>query len=150
VPLSHTPLVWIVRGAKCSGLQLDEEKMRALGCWDDSEDSMNAPTVGMPSIEVSGSPTAQTPNGTEGPASNDIGDKAGKLTFKDRVVQSSTKGKLHDCLAYGQGLPYGSVLSWKIMEYIPFRRMDLRDDGSWKPIRWCVQSFLLNDPHLTD
>ena len=22
------------------------------------------------------------------------------------------------------------------MEYLPFRRMDLRDDGSWKPIRW--------------
>src|SRR5207245_879342 len=25
---------------------------------------------------------------------------------------------------------------WKIMEYLPFRRMDLRPDGSWKPIRW--------------
>ena len=32
----------------------------------------------------------------------------------------------------------GTVAMWKIMEYLPFRRMDLQEDGSWKAIRWYV------------
>jgi hypothetical protein len=59
-----------------------------------------------------------------------------KRRFLEAMYESSTKGLLHDCLAYGNGLPFTSVLSWRIMEYLPFRRMDLQDDGSWKPIRW--------------
>lgn len=43
---------------------------------------------------------------------------------------------IHDSLEYGCGLSKMQVFSWKIMEYMPFRRMDLQADGSWKPIRW--------------
>jgi hypothetical protein len=37
---------------------------------------------------------------------------------------------------FNQGLPHMSVISWRIMEWLPFRRMDLQEDGSWKPICW--------------
>jgi hypothetical protein len=37
---------------------------------------------------------------------------------------------------FNQGLPPLSVISWRIMEWLPFRRMDLQSDGSWKPISW--------------
>jgi uncharacterized protein (DUF2235 family) len=43
---------------------------------------------------------------------------------------------IHDSLEYGQGLGFVAVTAWKIMEYMPFVRMDLKDNGSWEPIRW--------------
>lgn len=43
---------------------------------------------------------------------------------------------IHDSLEYGQGLPWTAVTAWKIMEYMPFVRMDLKSNGSWEPIRW--------------
>ncbi|KAJ5085034.1 hypothetical protein N7532_009805 [Penicillium argentinense] len=56
--------------------------------------------------------------------------------FCEALCRSSTDGRLHDCLKLGNGLPPSSVLSWKLMEWMPFRRMDLQSDGAWKPIRW--------------
>ncbi|CAK7275586.1 hypothetical protein SEPCBS57363_006778 [Sporothrix epigloea] len=53
-----------------------------------------------------------------------------KMMFKAHVAP------VHDSLEYGKGLHFMTVNSWKIMEYMPFRRMDLQADGSWKPIRW--------------
>lgn len=49
---------------------------------------------------------------------------------------SYTNSKIHCCLTFGGGLPYMSTVGWKMMEYLPFRRMDLQQDGSWKPILW--------------
>ena len=54
--------------------------------------------------------------------------------FLQTLFGAATKGVLHDCLEFNNGLPASSVLSWKMMEYLPFRRMDLRPDGSWKAI----------------
>lgn len=54
--------------------------------------------------------------------------------FHQTLFGAATKGVLHDCLKFNNGLGFGSVLSWKMMEYLPFRRMDLRPDGSWKAI----------------
>ena len=54
--------------------------------------------------------------------------------FQQTLFSAATKGVLHDCLQFNNGLPVSSVLSWKMMEYMPFRRMDLRPDGSWKAI----------------
>ena len=54
--------------------------------------------------------------------------------FLQTLSAAATKGVLHDCLQFNNGLSMGSVLSWKMMEYLPFRRMDLRPDGSWKAI----------------
>ncbi len=62
VPLSHIPLVWIVREAQRAGLEFDEEKMEKMGCLDDNV----IPTEqnGMPTIELSGSPGGE--NDTDG------------------------------------------------------------------------------------
>lgn len=122
-PLSHVPLVWIVREARKSGLQFDESKMKALHCWDES---IEVGRDGLPTIELDGGRIRSS-------SSDEFSEKHGQFKKK---LHHATSGKIHDCLMFDQGLPRMSVLNWKIMEWIPFRRMDLRDDGSWKPIRW--------------
>jgi len=52
------------------------------------------------------------------------------------LMSKAHTAPLHDSLSFNRGLPHPSVLAWRVMEYLPFRRMDLRSDGSWKPIRW--------------
>lgn len=54
----------------------------------------------------------------------------------NRLVDAFTKGRIHCCLTFGGGLPPMSTLGWRMMEYLPFRRMDLQPDGSWKAITW--------------
>lgn len=49
---------------------------------------------------------------------------------------ASTRATIHDSLAFKCGTPAAGVLTWRMMEYLPFRRMDLRSDGTWAPIRW--------------
>ena len=56
--------------------------------------------------------------------------------FRRALESAATRGVLHDCLEFNQGLPHTSVMSWRIMEYLPFRRMDLQPDGSWSSISW--------------
>ena len=56
--------------------------------------------------------------------------------FHASLNESATESVIHDCLEIGGGLPLSPVLSWKLMEYLPFRRMDLKKDGSWVAIRW--------------
>jgi hypothetical protein len=56
--------------------------------------------------------------------------------------------RIHDSLEFSSGLGKIQVLSWKFMEYLPFRRMDLQPDGSWKPIRWPLPAGETRDiPH---
>ena len=52
------------------------------------------------------------------------------------LMSSAHTARIHDSLAYGGGLGAIAVSAWKFMEYLPFRRMDLKGDGSWEPIRW--------------
>lgn len=52
------------------------------------------------------------------------------------LERAYTRGKIHDCLCFNNGLTHTGVLGWKVMEYLPFRRMDLQPDGSWKAIIW--------------
>ncbi|KAA8911731.1 hypothetical protein FN846DRAFT_773720 [Sphaerosporella brunnea] len=59
-----------------------------------------------------------------------------KYPPKEFLERSYTRGKIHDCLCFNQGLSTVGVMGWKIMEYLPFRRMDLQPDGSWKAIVW--------------
>jgi len=61
---------------------------------------------------------------------------AGRTPFHEALHLGATRGRLHDCLEIGEGLPTRTVLWWKMMEYLPFRRMDLQPDNSWKSIRW--------------
>lgn len=55
--------------------------------------------------------------------------------FHDMMYKAHN-APIHDSLEYNKGLDKAAVMSWKVMEYMPFRRMDLQADGSWKPIRW--------------
>lgn len=51
------------------------------------------------------------------------------------MINKCYTARIHDSLSFDCGLSKGSVLAWKVMEYLPFRRLDLQD-GEWKPIRW--------------
>ncbi|KAL8907323.1 MAG: hypothetical protein Q9171_005896 [Xanthocarpia ochracea] len=146
--LSHGPLVWIVREAQRAGLNLDREKMMALHCCDVDPRMLDAtfsstnpePDTQVPTFQVT---SPSNPDLFRSPHSEQevpgwhagLEPKPPQMSeFHKRLHHSATKGVLHDCLEFNNGLPPLSVLSWKIMEYMPFRRMDLKPDGSWKAI----------------
>lgn len=56
--------------------------------------------------------------------------------FHRHLQVAGNKGVIHDVLQLNNGLPATSVAAWNMMEYLPFRRMDLQPDGSWKSITW--------------
>lgn len=135
--LSHPPLVWMVQEAYKAGLELDERKMKQFQCLEEYDgdyspiqEAMNTRRASRVQDDANDNPEAFRTAPDEKQRS------AASRDFWHALHTSSTKGVAHDCLEFGQGLPFGSVLSWRIMEWLPFRRMDLRDDGSWKPIRW--------------
>lgn len=149
--LSHCPLVWMVREAQKAGLQFDYEKMKRLQCHDDDFDMFSATpkdTLGakhgldIPEVQVTGTPGSENGPGSAQGRSDEKAqaEQASEATLKSKLLEAlhvaATKGKLHDCLDYNNGLPGTSVLSWKMMEYLPFRRMDLRANGSWKSVSW--------------
>lgn len=134
--LSHAPLVWMVQEAQQAGLELDERKMKQFQCLEEYDgdyspiqEAINI-RRGSKAVEEQDNPEAFRT------APNEKERSAASRDFWHALHSSSTKGISHDCLEFGQGLPWASVLSWRIMEWLPFRRMDLQDDGSWKPIRW--------------
>lgn len=55
---------------------------------------------------------------------------------KEFLEKAYTRGKIHDALLFKNGVGVAGVLGWKMMEYLPFRRMDLQPDGSWEAIIW--------------
>lgn len=147
--LSHPPLVWMIREAQRAGLEFDRDQMLNLHCCDEDPRMLDAV------FSNTANPTNEQPLPTfniTAPSNPDIftsphsekehpGWHAGlepevpKMSeFHRRLHTAAIKGVLHDCLEFNNGLPHGSVLSWKIMEYLPFRRMDLQPDGSWKAI----------------
>ncbi|KAL9619678.1 MAG: hypothetical protein Q9160_005698 [Pyrenula sp. 1 TL-2023] len=105
--LSHIPLVWMVREAEQAGIRFDPHKMATLNCCPDEIDDYGDREIG----------------GRE-------------KTFLDALHLSSIQGTIHDCLTFGGGLSTLATLSWKAMERLPFQRMDMQEDGRWKPIRW--------------
>ena len=148
-PLSHGPLVWMVREAQRAGLDFDPETMLQLKCCD--EDFNMAPLNLMtnqgqpiPEVQITSSPDSSNPSdlfrspysGVEKPGwAPGLEPEAPKQSpFLETLHKAATKGVLHDCLVFNNGLSKSSVISWKIMEYLPFRRMDLKPDGSWKAI----------------
>ena len=143
--MSHGPLVWIVREARKAGLRLDYEAMRKMKCCDDDFDNVDtwkatvnsSNHVPVPELKVTdvGSPGRESsPAYGVGPEAN--GEAKITSAFKQALHKAATHGKLHDCLLFNNGLPPASVISWKIMEYLPFRRMDLQPDGTWLSISW--------------
>ena len=125
-PLSHAPLVWMVQEAWKAGLQLDPRKVKQFECLEEFEGEFS------PIREESS--WGQHDNLEVG--EDEKSRSTSSRNFHDALRLSSTQGWIHDCLSFGNGLPATSVLVWRLMEYLPFRRMDLQPDGSWKPIRW--------------
>lgn len=121
---SHVPLTWIVREAMRAGLEFDMQKVTAMGC-----------------TEAHVMVTVQGPESTDGDgiapedAEKSQVPSQHSSEFTDSLHRSHTS-KLHDSLVYGDGLGSLAVTAWNLMEWLPFRRMDLQGDGSWKPIRW--------------
>ncbi|KAH8426873.1 T6SS phospholipase effector Tle1-like catalytic domain-containing protein [Aspergillus melleus] len=146
-PLSHAPLVWMVQEAQQAGLQFDPRKLKQFECCEEYEGQYSPIHENIRWNRSNGwghdQDYAHGANGeSEHPmfrmAVNDGAKSRSKSScnFLAALHSSSREGLLHDCLSFNKGLPAMSVLTWRIMEYLPFRRMDLQDDGSWKPIRW--------------
>lgn len=103
-------------------MPFDEEKIRGSGLFPEGLSTDSERSTNMPLLQLDGQPL------TNGTKTNDIS--------HEDMMYIHTKTKIHDSLAFGGGLPTGAVLAWQFMEHLPFRRMDLQSDGTWKPISW--------------
>ncbi|KAJ6099033.1 hypothetical protein N7467_000568 [Penicillium canescens] len=56
----------------------------------------------------------------------------------NRSLEDSAKGLVHDYLKRTLQIPYSTVIPWGIMEFVPFKRLTLQTDGTWKVTRWPV------------
>ncbi|EAW09783.1 T6SS phospholipase effector Tle1-like catalytic domain-containing protein [Aspergillus clavatus NRRL 1] len=145
--LSHAPLVWMVHEAQRAGLQFDPRKLKQFECceeYDGEVSPLREHVQWKEDIDLCRDPD----HGHHGhhdhermkfrpsEKKDEQHMSKSKRGFLNALHLSSTTGLIHDCLSFGNGLPPMSVVSWRIMEYLPFRRMDLQRDGSWKPIRW--------------
>jgi len=151
----------MVREAQRAGLNFDEKKLKHLNCVDDSEseeEGKKRSSVPIPQIEIdpaSPDPSRQrsmsafnvplsqnntqeskekeadtpTPSTPSSPGTK-------RSRFHHALHMAATKGKIHDVLQFNNGVSKLSVISWNIMEYLPFRRMDLQEDGTWESITW--------------
>ncbi|KAJ5549707.1 hypothetical protein N7535_002356 [Penicillium sp. DV-2018c] len=116
-PLTHAPLVWMVQEAQRAGLRLDKNKMEQLNCIaENSSDFEELEGEERDAPEPESSPSYKR--------------------YLEALQVAGTKGYIHDLLSYGSGLPLTSVVSWRLMEYLPLRRMEPQSDGSWKAVRW--------------
>lgn len=121
-PISHLPLVWIVQEAQRAGLRFDQGKLNQFNCVEDSTlqtyDAVEHDNVGTQGTERRG---------------NDGGDAS---HFMHALRSASTQGQIHDGLQFNHGTPQIEVLSWRILEYFPIRRMLLGPDEVWNAVRW--------------
>ncbi|KAK0714041.1 hypothetical protein B0T26DRAFT_651360 [Lasiosphaeria miniovina] len=76
------------------------------------------------------------PSDEKGASSGSAGNGKQKKPSWHSLMHGAHTARIHDSLQFDCGLGWTTVLGWKIMEYLPFRRLDLGHDGSWKPIRW--------------
>ncbi|PHH66009.1 hypothetical protein CDD81_534 [Ophiocordyceps australis] len=131
---SHVPLSWMIREAIKAGLDFDMEKVVKMGCLGEalqrfSEKQHRWPAK--PDIRIQD----ENDGGQVGPFEMGTGSRVGASDFHTSMHRAHTSC-IHDSLEYGRGLGVVAVTAWKIMEWLPFRRMDLQPDGSWKPIAW--------------
>lgn len=142
---SHVPLVWMVREAMRAGLPFDLNKVDELDCLHphdgycraSSPNGMRKQPAKGPGIRIDKESGENEWIGPPSPETNVDNDSEGgfRSAFHE-LMHGSHTSKIHDSLAYGGGLSTIAVTAWNIMEWMPFRRMDLQDDGSWSPIRW--------------
>jgi hypothetical protein len=138
VPLSHIPLVWMVREAQRAGLNFDAVKLRALHCAPEEHEEGPQDGTGLQNIpQIITSPpsrrdthstlSAGSPAPTKGKdmgpdesssagvtveVDND-GLKIDELpTFHRKMHVASAKGKIHDVLCFGNGSGAIGVIAW--------------------------------------
>lgn len=145
-PLSHAPLVWMVQEAQRAGLHFDERKLKEFECLEEvgghdmygmgssffGQSGDLAPPEHPSADEITGVDSENLQRQQRQPQEQ----SASSLSFHSALHLSSTSGHIHDCLEFDAGISTFSVMLWRVIEYLPFRRMDLQPDGSWKPIRW--------------
>ncbi|KAI1810668.1 hypothetical protein GGS20DRAFT_579691 [Poronia punctata] len=163
---SHVPLVYMIRQAEKAGLSFDNRKLQEMGI---SEAAMHTASssgnhairgleeASVPDIriDISGpSPISPKSSGLDQAnwAHFNMRDFSEKQEPKPRpfheMMHKAHLARIHDSLEFSSGLGTLPVLSWKLMEYLPFRRMDLKPDGSWEPIRWPLPAGETRDiPH---
>lgn len=112
-PASDLPLLWMLREAQKTGMPFDDAKLQAAHIVFNQR---QAP--GIPQAEVDGRPVRELSNAAR------------------EIRRLATETRIHDSLKFGGGFSWYSVAAWQVMEHLPFRRMDLQSDGSWKPISW--------------
>ncbi|CAN9423683.1 unnamed protein product [Alternaria alternata] len=148
--LSHVALVWMVREAQKAGLDFDEDKLEALSCChEEPTTTVSRAQNNIPMIAIDpASPSPVIPRkNSDAPSMDTAGytDDDNILShhrehpnthFHKHLHSAATKGRIHDVLQFNNGANRMGVVSWNIMEYLPFRRMDLQEDGTWKAIRW--------------
>lgn len=117
-PLSDIALMWMLKEARRAGLPLDERKVQASNLF--PPESMPDVTKDTPFLQVDGQPVS---NADTERLDEDI------VPFAEAVHRVATTSVVHDSLSFGGGLSWISVLAWRFMEHIPFRRMDLQEDG---------------------
>lgn len=159
---SHVPLVYMIREAQKAGLNFDPEKLIEMGVMEALEeplmdgDNADHHDSGVPDIRIDkSSPTNEArPEVMNWGHINYTGEQEKKKEETEspssfhQMLHKAHLAHIHDSLEFSSGLGVGQVLSWKIMEYMPFRRMDLQPDGSWKPIRWPLPCGEVRDiPH---
>ncbi|KAI1632144.1 hypothetical protein F4809DRAFT_629038 [Biscogniauxia mediterranea] len=157
---SHVPLTYMIREAEKAGLHFDPEKLIEMGITEALEAPQQNGVVPDIRIDIS-SPSPTTPSQPGDPELKDRGHFQPGNEDEDEDEQKKEEprpfhqmhlrahlARIHDSLEFGSGLSRGQVMSWKMMEYMPFRRMDLQPDGSWKPIRWPLPCGEVRDiPH---
>ncbi|KAI1350944.1 hypothetical protein F5Y01DRAFT_284202 [Xylaria sp. FL0043] len=166
---SHVPLVYMIRQAEKAGLRFDPEKLIDMGLAEAIiQPNANTNSNGPPRdsgretqvpdirIDVSGPTPVTSPIQPDHIQENwghfntkDFGESAEvpRRPWHD-MMHKAHVARIHDSLQFASGLGAIPVISWNFMEYLPFRRMDLQPDGSWKPIRWPLPAGETRDiPH---
>ncbi|KAJ5951486.1 uncharacterized protein N7479_009899, partial [Penicillium vulpinum] len=118
-PLTHAPLVWMVQEARRAGLRLDPRKLKQHECIEEFDSDSDLKVASNSKRDVWSSELPKSHN-----------------DYLEALDLAGTKGHIHDLLAFGNGLSLTSVLSWRLMEYLPLRRMEAQPDGAWKAVRW--------------
>lgn len=127
---SHVPLARMVREAMLAGLSFDMEKVVRMGCavCEEAPEGNGHEAEGdprpVPNIII------RSPSGSS-PAmlSKSVIDE-GHQPLRHLMHKAHT-ALVHDSLSFRpRHQPLLTTLSWRIMEYLPFRRMDLQHDGT--------------------
>jgi hypothetical protein len=133
-PASDLPLIWMLREAMRAGMPIDEAKL--------ARAQYHAGELMEADDDIYRLGDGDGDGDDENDSKFELSKNSSPSSKKNNQLKPSplhhlaTSTRLHDSLSLRGGLPWPSVITWQIMEHLPFRRMDLQPDGTWKPISW--------------